>query len=61
MQFYASGDKQKKSNYSLEQYVYMGDSTIVKVDFLGVVRLQLSIECFWNCGMWCTYPKPGEI
>ena len=27
---------------SLEQYVYMGDGTRVQVDFLGVVRLQLS-------------------
>ena len=27
---------------SLVQYVYMGDGTRVQVDFLGVVRLQLS-------------------
>ena len=46
MQFYVSGDKQKKSNYSLEQHVYMGDGTRIQVDFLGVVRLQLSIESF---------------
>ena len=32
----------KKSLTSLEQYVYMGDGTRVQVDFLGVVRLQLS-------------------
>ena len=47
---------------SLEQYMYMGDGTRVQVDFLGVVRLQLSIDFFfWNCGMWRTYPKSGEI
>ena len=31
----------KRSQTSLEQYVYMGDSTRVQVDFLGVVRLRL--------------------
>ena len=31
---------------SLEQYVYIGDGTRVHVDFLGVVRLQLSIIIF---------------
>ena len=31
-----------RSPTSLEQYVYMGDGTRVQVDFLGVVRLQLS-------------------
>ena len=31
---------------SLEQHVYMGDVTRVQVDFLGVVRLQLSIRNF---------------
>ena len=35
-----------RSLTSLEQYVYMRDSTSVKVDFLGVVRLQLSIGFF---------------
>ena len=32
----------RRSLTSLEQYVYMGDGTKVQVDFLGVVRLQLS-------------------
>ena len=36
----------RKSPTSLEQYVYMGDGTRVQVDFLGVVRLQLSIGIF---------------
>ena len=32
----------RRSTTSLEQFMYMGDGTRVKVDFLGVVRLQLS-------------------
>ena len=36
----------KRSLTSLEQYVDMGDSTRVQVDFLGVVRLQLSTRNF---------------
>ena len=36
----------RRSATSLEQYVYMRDGTKVKVDFLGVVRLQLSIGIF---------------
>ena len=32
----------RRSPTSLEQYVYMRDSTKVQVDFLGVVRLQLN-------------------
>ena len=36
----------KRSPTSLEQYVYIGDDTRVQVDFLGVVRLQLSREKF---------------
>ena len=36
----------KRSLTSLEQYVCMGDSTKVKVDFLRVVRLQLNIGNF---------------
>ena len=34
----------RRSPTSLEQYVYMGDGTKVQVDFLGVVRLQLSTK-----------------
>ena len=36
----------RRSSTSLEQYVYMGDGTRVQVDFLGVVRLQLSTGNF---------------
>ena len=36
----------KKSLTSLEQYVYMGDSIRVQVDFLEVVKLQLSTGNF---------------
>ena len=36
----------KKNPTNLEQYVYMGDGTRVQVDFLGVVRLQLSAGNF---------------
>ena len=36
----------KKSPTSLEYYMYMGDSTRVQVDFMGVVRLQLSAGNF---------------
>ena len=36
----------KRSQTSLEQCVYMGDDTRVQVDFIGVVRLQLSIGNF---------------
>ena len=36
----------RRSLTSLEQYVYMGDGTRVQVDFLGVVRLQLSTGNF---------------
>ena len=36
----------RRSPTSLEQYVYMGDGIRVQIDFLGVVRLQLSIEIF---------------
>ena len=32
----------RRSPTSLEQYVYMGEGTRVQVDFLGIVRLQLS-------------------
>ena len=32
-----------RSPTSLEQYVYIGDNTKVKVNFLGVVRLLLNI------------------
>ena len=35
-----------RSPTSLEQYVYMRHGTKAKVDFLGVVRLQLSIGIF---------------
>ena len=35
-----------RSLTSLEHYVYMGDSIRVQVDFLGVVRLQLSTGNF---------------
>ena len=35
-----------RSSTSLEQYVYMRDGTRVKVDFLGVIRLQLSTRNF---------------
>ena len=36
----------RRSPTSLKQYVYMGDSTKIQVDFLGVVRLQLSTGNF---------------
>ena len=36
----------RRSSTSLEQYVYIGDGTKVQVDFLEVVRLQLSIGNF---------------
>ena len=36
----------KRSPTNLEQYAYMRDGTRVQVDFLGVVRLQLSTENF---------------
>ena len=35
-----------RSPTSLEWYLYMGDNTRVQVDFLGVVRLQLSTRFF---------------
>ena len=35
-----------RSPTSLEQYVYMGDGTKVQVDFLNVVKLQLSTGNF---------------
>ena len=35
-----------RSPISLEQYVYMGDGIRVQVDFLRVVRLQLSTRNF---------------
>ena len=37
-----------KSPTSFEQYVYVGDGTKVQVDFLGVVRLQLSTGTFFG-------------
>ena len=37
-----------RSPTSLEQCVYMGDGTKVQVDFLGVVRLQLSTRNFFE-------------
>ena len=36
----------RRSPTYLEPSVYMGNSTIVKVDFLRIVRLQLTIEHF---------------
>ena len=36
----------RRNPTSLEQYVYMGDDIRVQVDFLRVVRLQLSKEFF---------------
>ena len=36
----------RRSLTSLEQYVYMGDGIRVQVDFLEVVKLQLSIGNF---------------
>ena len=36
----------RRSPINFEQYMYIGDDTRVKVDFLGVVRLQLSIGNF---------------
>ena len=36
----------RRSPTNLEQYVYMRDGTKVQVDFLGVVRLQLSVGNF---------------
>ena len=36
----------KRSPISLEHYVYMRDGTRVQVDFLGVIRLQISIGNF---------------
>ena len=41
----------RRSPTSLEQYVYITDGTRVQVDFLGVVRLQLSTGNFWNYKM----------
>ena len=38
----------RRSLTSLKQYVYMGDSTRVQIDFLGVVRLQLSTNFFFG-------------
>ena len=38
----------RRNPTSLELYVYMGDGTIVQVDFLGVVRLQLSTGNFFE-------------
>ena len=35
-----------RSPISLEQYVYMGDSIRVQIDFLRVVRLQLNTRIF---------------
>ena len=32
----------RRSPTSLEQYVYIGDGTRVQVDFMRVIRLQLS-------------------
>ena len=36
----------RRSSTSLEQHVYIGDGTRVQVDFLGVIRLQLSTIIF---------------
>ena len=36
----------KRSPISLEQYTYMGEGTRVPVDFLGVVKLELSTGNF---------------
>ena len=36
----------KRSPTSLEQYMYIGDDTRVQIEFLGVIRLQLSIGIF---------------
>ena len=38
----------RRSPTSLEQYVYMEDDTKVQVDFLGVVRIQLSTGKFFE-------------
>ena len=38
----------RRSPTSLKQYVHMRDSTRVQVDFLGVVRLQLSTRDFFE-------------
>ena len=37
----------KRSPTSQEQYMFIGDNTSVRVAFLGVVRLHLSIEIFF--------------
>ena len=36
----------RRSPTSWEQYVYIGDGTRVQVDFMGLVRLQLSTRIF---------------
>ena len=44
----------RRSPTSLEQYVYMGDGTTVQLDFLRIVRLQLSAGIFFGiagCGV----------
>ena len=42
----------RRNSSSLEEYMYKGDDTRIQVDFLGVVRLQLSTRFFFlNCRM----------
>ena len=47
----------KRNPTSQEQYLFMGNDTKVQVDFLGVVKLHLSIEFFLiaKCGVHTIY------
>ena len=54
----------RRSPTSLEQYVYMGDGARVQVDFLGVVRLHLSVGYFFGiigCGVHTLDQKKFDI
>ncbi|XP_062091041.1 uncharacterized protein LOC133797221 [Humulus lupulus] len=46
---------------SLEECVYMGDDTKVRIEFFGTVRLQLNTGHFWNCMKLLTCPLLGGI
>ena len=51
----------RRNPTSQEQYMFMGNGARVQVGFLGVVRLHLGIEFFFNCKMCRSYHLLKEI
>ena len=53
--------KNKRRSSKHEKFVYMGDESKVKIDFVGMINLRLATESFYCYTMLLTYPHLGGI